>query len=588
MKDTWNLDILYKSFQDEEFIADTKTLDTLIGNLADLAQKAPEMDSLSLIREFLALQNNFALYTSKLFIYANLRYSANTADPEAASTMGVLMGKLSATAAPSAALNKLIAGIENLEDLIKENSDLAEYEFYLTNIKEASKHLLSDAEESLFAEMNISGASAWSDLQSSLTSSLKVDYNGEKITLPAVRNLAYEADAEVRKNAYEAELASYDQIKTATAFALNSIKQQVISESARRGYSSPLDKALSDSRMTKETLDALISAMEDYLPAFRKYLKAKAKYLGHEGGLPWYDLFAPIGSSDKKYTIEESRDYLLGIFGKFDTDLHDMVKTAFDEAWIDFYPREGKVGGAFDCGVPSAKQSRVLTNFGGAFGDIVTLAHELGHSYHDRQVFNNALLNQEYSMPVAETASTFNEVLVVSTAIAESTDREEKLALLESQLQDATQIIVDIYSRYTFEASVFEHRPTEFMSADRFSELMLAAQEKAYGDGLDKDLRHPYMWVCKGHYYSGGLSFYNFPYAFGGLFARGLYAKYLAEGKPFVDTYKALLRATGTSTVENAAKIAGVDLTQKSFWEAGLKSLADQIEEFCTLVDYKE
>ena len=380
MKDTWNLDILYKSFQDEEFIADTKTLDTLIGNLADLAQKAPEMDSLSLIREFLALQNNFALYTSKLFIYANLRYSANTADPEAASTMGVLMGKLSATAAPSAALNKLIAGIENLEDLIKENSDLAEYEFYLTNIKEASKHLLSDAEESLFAEMNISGASAWSDLQSSLTSSLKVDYNGEKITLPAVRNLAYEADAEVRKNAYEAELASYDQIKTATAFALNSIKQQVISESARRGYSSPLDKALSDSRMTKETLDALISAMEDYLPAFRKYLKAKAKYLGHEGGLPWYDLFAPIGSSDKKYTIEESRDYLLGIFGKFDTDLHDMVKTAFDEAWIDFYPREGKVGGAFDCGVPSAKQSRVLTNFGGAFGDIVTLAHELPHA----------------------------------------------------------------------------------------------------------------------------------------------------------------------------------------------------------------
>ena len=588
MKDTWNLNILYNGFDDEKFTSDTKLLDTHIETLASLAERASRMDSLSLVREFLALQNDLSLVTSKLFIYANLRYSANTEDSDAASIMGVLMGKLSATAAPSAALNKMIAGIDNLEELIRDNDDLHEYEFYLTNIKEASKHLLTDAEESLFAEMNISGASAWSDLQSSLTSTLKVDYRGEKITLPAVRNLAYEADADVRRDAYEAEFAAYDQIKTATAFALNSIKQQVISESRRRGYESPLDKALSDSRMTKETLDALISAMEDYMPAFRKYLRAKAKYLGHEGGLPWYDLFAPIGSSDKKYTIEESRDYLLGIFGKFDSELHDMVKTAFDEEWIDFYPREGKVGGAFDCGVPSAKQSRVLTNFGGAFGDIVTLAHELGHSFHDRQVFNNALLNQEYSMPVAETASTFNEVLVVSTAIAESTDREEKLALIESQLQDATQIIVDIYSRYTFEASVFENRPSEFMSADRFSELMLAAQEKAYGDGLDKDLRHPYMWVCKGHYYSGGLSFYNFPYAFGGLFARGLYAKYLAEGKPFVDTYKQLLRATGTSTVENAAKIAGVDLTKKSFWEAGLKSLADQIDEFCTLVDYKE
>ncbi len=588
MNNTWNLDILYKGFDDEEFLADTKTFDEKIAELIALAKKGAELDHLTLLREFIKVQNDLNLYASKLFIYCNLRYSANTADGEAASTMGVLMGKLSATAGASAALNKLIAGIESLESLIEDNADLKEYKFYLTQIKEESKHLLTDEEESLFAEMNISGASAWSDLQSSLTSTLKVDYNGEKITLPAVRNLAYEADAEVRKSAYYAELASYEQIKTATAFALNSIKQQVISESRRRGYASPLDKALANSRMTRETLDALISAMEDYLPTFRKYLKAKAKYLGHEGGLPWYDLFAPIGSSDKKYTIEESRDYLLGIFAKFDTELHDMVKCAFDNGWIDFYPREGKVGGAFDCGVPSAKESRVLTNFGGAFGDIVTLAHELGHSFHDRQVFNNALLNQDYSMPVAETASTFNEVLVVSTAIAESTDREEKLALLESQLQDATQIIVDIYSRYTFEASVFEHRPTEFMSADRFSELMLAAQEKAYGDGLDKELRHPYMWVCKGHYYSGGLSFYNFPYAFGGLFARGLYAKYLAEGKPFVDTYKALLRATGTSTVEDAAKIAGVDLTKKSFWEAGLKSLADQIAEFCTLVDYKE
>ena len=588
MKDTWNLNILYNGFDDERFTADTKLLDEQIKALEALAEKAKEMDSLTLIRECISINNDLAFTANKLFIYSNLRYSANTADSDAASIMGVLMGKMSATASPAAALNKMIAAIENLEELISENEDLREYEFYLTNIKDSSKHLLTDAEESLFAEMNISGASAWSDLQSSLTSTLKVDYRGEKITLPAVRNLAYEADADVRRDAYEAELASYDQIKTATAFALNSIKQQVISESSRRGYASPLDKALSDSRMTRETLDALISAMEDYMPAFRKYLKAKAKYLGHEGGLPWYDLFAPIGSSDKKYTIEESRDYLLSIFGKFDTELHDMVKTAFDEEWIDFYPREGKVGGAFDCGVPSAKQSRVLTNFGGAFGDIVTLAHELGHSFHDRQVFNNALLNQDYSMPVAETASTFNEVLVVSTAIAESTDREEKLALIESQLQDATQIIVDIYSRYTFESSVFEHRPSEFMSADRFSELMLAAQEKAYGDGLHKDLRHPYMWVCKGHYYSGGLSFYNFPYAFGGLFARGLYAKYLAEGKPFVDTYKQLLRATGTSTVENAAKIAGVDLTEKSFWEAGLKSLADQIDEFCTLVDYKE
>ena len=249
-----------------------------------------------------------------------------------------------------------------------------------------------------------------------------------------------------------------------------------------------------------------------------------------------------------------------------------------------FYPRDGKVGGAFDCGVPSAKMSRVLTNFDGAFSDIVTLAHELGHSFHDRQVFSHSILNQDYSMPVAETASTFNEVLVMNEAISKASDKDEKIALIENQLMDACQIICDIYSRYTFEASVFEHRPTEFLSADRMCELMLLAQKKAYGDGLDEKFMHPYMWLCKGHYYSGGLSFYNFPYAFGGLFARGLYARYKKEGAAFVKTYKEMLRATSVMDIEECAKIAGVDLTDRAFWCEGLRSIADEIDEFCELV----
>ena len=257
--------------------------------------------------------------------------------------------------------------------------------------------------------MSISGANAWSDLQSNLTSSLKVKLNGEEITLSSARNLAYDASQEVRKAAYEAELKAYDSVKDAVAFALNSIKLQVLSECELRGYESPLAKTLYTSRMKRETLDALISAMEEYLPAFRKYLKAKAKALGHKSGLPFYDLFAPMGKCDKTYTVEDAKNYLLGIFNGFDTELHDMVKGAFENGWIDFYPRENKVGGAFDCGVPSAKESRVLTNFDGSFSDVVTLAHELGHSFHDRQVFKNSVLNQDYSMPVAETASTFNE-----------------------------------------------------------------------------------------------------------------------------------------------------------------------------------
>ena len=580
----WNLDILYTGFDTEEYKNDLARMNELIPELAALANECKNMSAKQLLCEYVKGSEEMSELVEKLAIYANLRYSANTRDTEAASMLGIIMQSMSATAAPIAVIEKAISEIENLDEVIASVPYLHDFEYLIKNIKRDSRYLLSDKEETVFAKMSLSGANAWSDLQSNLTSSVKVNYEGEQITLSAVRNLAYSPDADVRRKAFEAEIACYDSIKESVAFALNSIKLQVLTECELRGYESPLAKSLYQSRMKKETLDALLGAMQEYLPAFRKYLKAKAKALGHEGSLPFYDLFAPMGKNDKVYSVEDAKNYLLGIFGQFDSELHDMVKCAFENGWIDFFPREGKVGGAFDCGVPSAKQSRVLTNFDGSFSDVVTLAHELGHSFHDRQVFSHSVLNQGYSMPVAETASTFNEVLVMETAIAASTDKDEKLALIESQLMDACQIIVDIYSRFLFEASVFENRPTEFMNAERMCELMISAQKNSYGDGLDENALHPYMWLCKGHYYSGGLSFYNYPYAFGGLFARGLYAKYQKEGKSFVDTYKAMLHATSVSDVEECARNAGVDLTDKEFWRNGLQSIADRIDEFCELV----
>lgn len=584
MRNTWDLSILYSGFDSKEYEADLAALDAGISDLGALAAEADSLSGVELLERYVSLNERFSMLVSKLYIYASLRYSTDTSDSIAASMADKLMGKLGATAASDTKLKEKIASLDDLDSLIDSSEKLGEFKYFLNNIKRDSRYLLSDKEEALFAKMNISGAAAWDNLQSTLTSSVKADYRGEKITLSSVRNLAYDPDPKVRRDAYEAELACYEGIKDSVAFALNSIKLQVINECEIRGYESPLSKTLYTSRMKKETLDALLFAMEEYLPHFHRYLKAKAKALGHSGALPWYDLFAPVGKNDKKYSVEDARDYLLGIFGKFDSQLYGMVKCAFDDAWIDFYPREGKVGGAFDCGVPSAGQSRVLTNFDGSFSDIVTLAHELGHSFHDQQVFTHSILNQDYSMPVAETASTFNENLVVSTAISESTDKEEKIALIESQLMDACQIICDIYSRFLFEKSVFDNRQNEFMSADRLCDLMLDAQKKAYGDGLDHECLHPYMWLCKGHYYSGGLSFYNFPYAFGGLFARGLYAKYQEQGESFVPMYKALLHATSVSDVEDAAVIAGIDLTDCEFWRSGLASFAAEIDEFCKLI----
>ena len=584
MSNEWDLSILYKGFDDPALADDLKTADELIAAQIDLAARAENLPHRYLLKEYLDLSEKGAAVASKLYIYASLRYSADTGCNEAASMTGKLMDKFSQTAASDAKIRRLIANFDDLDDLIGE---FGEYAYLLRTLREDSRYLLSDAEEALLAKMKISGSSAWEDLHSTLTSGVKAHYRGEDIPLSAVRNLAYDPDPAVRQEAYEAELACYAPIRDAVAFSLNSIKLQMINECALRGYDSPLDRALKDSRMKRETLDALLSAMEEYLPVFWKYLRAKAEALGHKNGLPWYDLFAPMGKSDRKFTIPEAKETLVSFFAPFDGDLAAMIARAFDEEWIDFWPREGKVGGAFDCGVPTAKQSRVLTNFDGSFSDVITLAHELGHAFHDQQVFPHSLLNQDYTMPVAETASTFNEVVAGAASLGMAGSREERLNLLESQIMDACQIICDIYSRYLFETSVFENRSEEFLDADRLCELMLDAQKKAYGDGLDPDVLHPYMWLCKGHYYSGDLSFYNFPYAFGGLFARGLYAKYREEGASFVPLYKKLLAATSVNDVEDTAKIAGIDLTDRAFWASGLQSIADQIDEFCDLVKEK-
>lgn len=350
----------------------------------------------------------------------------------------------------------------------------------------------------------------------------------------------------------------------------------------KRGYESPLAMTLEQSRMSRETLDAMLEAIREYLPTFRKYLRKKGEMLGHENGLPWYELFAPLGKADKTYSVEEAKEYLINCFTKFTPDMADMMKEAFEEEWIDFFPRKGKRGGAFCAGVPSLKQSRILTNYDGLFGSIGTLAHELGHAYHNRQIENERIMNQDYPMPVAETASTFNETHLGQQALKEASG-EERLNLLENDLREQTQCIVDIYSRYLFETAVFEQSKNKFLMADDLKELMLNAQREAYGDGLDERFMHPYMWVCKGHYYSANLSFYNFPYAFGNLFAIGLYSRFLKEGEPFVAKYKAMLKATPTCTAEEAGAMVGIDLTKKEFWLDSLSLIAENIEAFCEM-----
>lgn len=582
MNTEWSLDGIYRGMEDPAYEADIAALEKSVGDMKALAARIEEGTECRHVEELLLAEEKFTELVIRLYSYLSLRQSVNTEDGEIMAQIGRIESILSAAAAAQAAIKKHLAQIEDVDALAAKSEVIKAYSFRLKENKKEAKHLFSDEVEEMAAAMNMSGGAAWSKLFSYLTSMVKVDYDGGEVTLSEVRNLAHSPNAAVRKAAYEAELAAYEKIEDALAFSLNNIKAQVRMLCKKRGYESPLQMTLEQSRMSRETLDAMMGTIQEYLPVFRKYLRKKATLLGYNNGLPWHELFAPVGKSDKTFSLEEAKDCLIRTFEEFTPDMADMMKEAFENEWIDFYPRKGKQGGAFCAGIPSLKESRILTNYDGHFGSVDTLAHELGHAFHNRQLEQERPMNQDYPMPVAETASTFNEIHLVRTAL-KTAEGAEKLNLLESDLKEQTQCIVDIYSRYLFETAVFEEGGNKFLMAEDCRELMKKAQQEAYGDGLDQAYMHPYMWACKSHYYSEELSFYNFPYAFGTLFATGLYSRFLAEGEPFVQKYKAMLAATPCCTIEEAGAMMGIDLTKPDFWRESLSQIAKTVEEFCEM-----
>ena len=582
MKDTWDLSVLYTGLDDPKYEADIQAWQDVLGKLHDEVADAAVPCSVEKAEKLLKLMESSASLSADLVNFVSLSQSVDTANGELMAQLNRLMRIYADSAADTTGATRLLGSIEDIDAACAESEMISTYRFAVEDAKKQLKHLLTGPEEALIAAMDTTGGGAWGNLQSFLTSNVKADYRDQQLTLSEVRALAYSADASERKDAYEAELKCYPKIQDSVAFALNNIKNQVSFLSKKRGYESVLDMTLEQSRMEKRTLDAMLSAIKEYLPAFRRYLRAKAEYLGYKNGLPWYEMFAPMGKSETKYTVEESRKCLVDVFGKLAPDMAGLMARAFDEEWIDFFPREGKQGGAFCAALSAQKQSRVLTNYDYTFGSVDTLAHELGHAYHDMQVENNAVLNRDYTMPVAETASTFNE-LHLNEQMLSAVPEEERIGLLDSLLRETTQCIVDIYSRFLFEKAVIERAESEFLMADDLNALMLECQKASYGDGLDENALCSGMWICKSHYYSSGISFYNFPYAFGNLFAQGLYALFLERGEAFMADYRNMLRLTPVHSMEENGSMLGIDLGDTEFWKKSLAHVEKQIDEFCAL-----
>lgn len=581
MNMTWDLDILYKGYDDPKYISDYQKALEIIKKFNEFVNTLDKDNAVKCIEEELKLEEELNSLLEELFSYSSLRSATNVNDYEALGEMGKLHMALQETVAASVTFTKFLKDLDL--DLLATKSDIIkEYLFNLKNNQNSAKHMLSDKEEMLASKLSLVGSSSWGDLQGMLTSNLSIKVEGFDETLPlsAVRNLAYSSDKNVRKAAYEAELNSYKQIEDSIAMALNNIKREVNIMMPLRGYESGLEKTLIQSHISKATLDAMIEAIKEEAPKFREYFKLKAKALGHKNGLPFYDLFAPMGSMHKTYSIDEAKDLILDVYGSFSKPLYDMGKEAFENRWIDVLPKEGKSGGAFCASLGNHDQSRVLTNFTGSLSDVQTLAHELGHAYHGRVIQNNAPLNRDYPMPLAETASILCQTLMAKKMINEMTDPMEKLTVVEESLQEDSQCVIDILSRFIFESKVFETPIAKPLSAEDMCNYMLEAQDDSYGDGLDKDFRHPYMWLCKSHYYSAGLNFYNWPYAFGLLYGKGLYKQYIKNKEEFVKNYDTMLMNTGKMSVEDVAKAMNIDVTKKDFWIESLKFIEEDIDLF--------
>ncbi len=577
---TWDLSVLYKGVDDSKYLEDRKELVKQIDALNAYAKQI-EVSDVKTVKTILEMRNEYARLLRCLAGFLSLSSSTNTADTEVVSHLQQVLSDHATLSEGNALIDDFLSSIENIDELL-DDEYIKEHEFYLREIISQKQYQLSAKEEALISKINLNGVNNWEDLYDYLTASYTLPYKEESVTLTEVRNMAYSHDADVRKSAYEAELAGYKGLESSLAYSLNSIKGHVNTMVELRGYESPIQMTLNDSRMSQETLDAMFSAVDDSLPKFRQFLKHKGKLLGHENGLPFYDLFAPLVKSDKEYTVEFAQEMIKSSFSTFSTDLHDMVDTAFKNDWIDYLPRANKRGGAFCSNLPMVKESRVLSNFGNDLSGVVTLAHELGHAYHGFRIQDHHMLNTSYVMPIAETASNFCE-LILSEAAMKTAERNEKIELLENMISDATQTIVDIYSRYLFEQSVFDNRKDQFLSPEKLVELMKDAQLKTYGDGLDKDYLHGYMWACKPHYYSSGTNFYNFPYAYGALFSKGLYAKYLEEGENFVEKYDNMLTHTTVLSCEDIGALVDVDVTTKEFWATSLNMMESMIDEFIEL-----
>jgi len=527
--------------------------------------------------DVLAATNETSESVRLLSGYLSSYVTTNARDDLAQGEMSALQAELSQLARLRSRFDAWVAALGD-KDLVRVSGVAADHAYPLQRAVERAAHQMTEAEEGLLADLSLTGSTAWQRLYGTFTSQLSVDVDGTAMPMSAVRGLAHDHDPDVRRRAYDAELAAWKSNSVPIIAALNAIKGEAATINNRRGWSDDLEPALVANGVDRPTLDAMQAAVCAALPDFRRYLRAKASLLGHKNGLPFHDLFAPLGDGQAR-TWDDAAATVESSFATYSPQLVALARRAQSEKWIDAEPRDAKRDGAFCMGL-QGDRSLVLLNFDGSFRSVQTLAHELGHAYHNVTLAGRTALQRQLPMALAETASIFCETILVHEGLAAAAP-DERLALIEGDLQSSCQVVVDIHSRFLFEQSFCEARRKRTVSDTEACDFMLAAQDATYGDGLDPERRHPYMWAAKPHYY--GSAFYNWPYTFGLLFGLGLYARYSEDPERFRGGYDDLLSSCGLAAAADLAARFDIDVRDGAFWAASLRVIQDRIDTFVDL-----
>lgn len=594
---TWDLESIFPGGSDS---AELQEKLTLLDKQADeFTQHAKEWEYQTDKPNYTALADMLTLHDalmdgiSQTYTFVEALQAENVHDKKT----GALFGKVSALSSryktAQTILTKKFVSIPDEEwSQLIELPEFSPIAFVLTETRAEGKELLSEQEEKLINDLAVDGFEGWSNHYDSLVAKLSIPFEEEDGTITHLsagqaQNKMYgDPDPAVREKLFVEWEKAWQENASLFADTLNHLSGFRLANYKAHGISDYLKKPLAYNRMKKETLDAMWKAISDNKQPFVDYLNRKAQLFGKEQ-LAWQDIEAPVivgNARPKKYPYDEGAEFVLGNFRKFSNKMADFAQYAFDNKWIEVEDRPGKAPGGYCAGLPETKESRIFMTYSQSANEVATLAHELGHAFHSDVMKDLPPMNQQYAMNVAETASTFAEMIVSDATVKEATSKEEKITLLDNKMQNALAMFMNIHARFLFETRFYAERQEGIVTEERISELMIGAQNEAFKGALSNN--HPTFWASKLHFYISDVSFYNFPYTFGYLFSLGIYNRSLEEGTGFEDKYIELLQDTGRMTTEDLAqKHLNVDLTQPDFWEAGISLVKKDVEAFLELTE---